>query len=108
MVLRDASASNNSGSNSLRESSASCEGLGTVHVCKTVDTLKTQYFNTTTPTTRLFLQYPTRPDKKTTCLALLLHLDMLEKNHTMFVAAVHNVYFVKYIFPRNRTSSDLS
>ena len=22
--------------------------------------------------------------------------------------AVHNVYFVKYIFPRNRTSSDLS
>ena len=27
MVLRDASASNNSGSNSLRESSASCEGL---------------------------------------------------------------------------------
>ena len=24
------------------------------------------------------------------------------------VIAVHNVYFVKYIFPRNRTSSDLS
>ena len=25
-----------------------------------------------------------------------------------FVVPVHNVYFVKYIFPRNRTSSDLS
>ena len=34
--------------------------------------------------------------------------DDFEKVSIFTINALHNVYFVQYIFPRNRTSSDLS